>query len=158
MGIDPGLEITGYGCIDAESNGIILVEAGVIRTKRSDKILNRLTKLYDNFFELLADVRPGIVVIEELYAHYKHPRTAIIMGHARGTLILAAGKASVDVVSYSANRIKKSLTGNGHATKEQMQRMIMSVMSLNKPPSPHDVSDALAVALCHANAINRRIS
>ena len=157
LGIDPGLEITGYGCINVEDDGIILVEAGVIRTNRYDDISTRLTNLYNNFTDILTDFNPEAVVVEELYAHYKHPRTAIIMGHARGTIMLAAGMQSINVVSYGANRIKKSLTGSGHASKEQMQRMVMSLLGLDKPPSPPDIADAIAAALCHANVVVRQI-
>ncbi len=155
LGIDPGLGITGYGCISMSDSGLELVEAGVIRTKKTDQLPQRLTVLFDNISELLKDVNPDVVVIEELYSHYNHPRTAIIMGHARGTLLLAAGRKNIDVVSYGANRIKKSLTGNGHASKEQMQLMIKSLLELDEPPKPPDVADALAVALCHINVINR---
>ena len=154
LGIDPGLGITGYGCISMSDSGLELVEAGVIRTKKTDQLPQRLTVLFDNITELLKDVNPNVVVIEELYSHYKHPRTAIVMGHARGTLLLAAGRSKIDVVSYGANRIKKSLTGNGHATKEQIQLMIKSLLELDEPPKPPDVADALAVALCHINVIN----
>ncbi len=155
LGIDPGLGITGYGCISISDSGLELVEAGVICTKKTDQLPQRLTVLFDNIAELLKDVNPDVVVIEELYSHYNHPRTAIIMGHARGTLLLAAGRRNIDVVSYGANRIKKSLTGNGHASKEQMQLMIKSLLELDEPPKPPDVADALAVALCHTNVINR---
>jgi len=155
LGIDPGLEITGYGCISVHDSGLYLNEAGIIRTKKSDELPYRLSELYDGFTDILKEFEPEVVVIEELYTHYKFPRTAIIMGHARGTLILATGKRSIDVVSYSATRIKKSLTGNGHASKEQMQRMIMSLLGLKNPPSPPDVADAIGVALCHANVVNR---
>jgi len=155
LGIDPGLEITGYGCISVHKDGLNLNEAGIIRTTKSDELPLRLSELYDGITEILKEFEPGVVVIEELYTHYNFPKTAVIMGHARGTLMLAAGKRSIDVVSYSATRIKKSLTGNGHASKEQMQRMIMSLLGLETPPSPPDVADALGVALCHANVVNR---
>lgn len=155
LGIDPGLEITGYGCISIHDGGINFNEAGVIRTKKSDDLPVRLTELYDGFTDILKEFEPGVVVIEDLYTHYNFPKTAIIMGHARGTLILAAGQKSIQVVSYSATRIKKSLTGNGHASKEQMQRMIMSLLGMAEPPSPPDIADALGTALCHANVVNR---
>ena len=156
VGIDPGLEITGYGCITSSDAQTVLIEAGVIRTKKSHDLVNRLYELYFQFSQVLADFNPDVVAIEELYAHYNHPRTAIIMGHARGALLLAAGQRSIPVQSYSANRIKKSLTGNGHAAKEQMQRMIMNMLKLDQPPSPPDVADAIAVALCHCNTVNSR--
>ena len=90
-----------------------------------------------------------MVAVEQLYAHYNHPRTAILMAHARGVIFLAAAKHSLPVVSYNATSIKKTITGHGRASKEQMQQAIMSELSLPKLPEPHDVSDALAAALCH---------
>ena len=89
------------------------------------------------------------MAIEQLYSHYKHPRTAILMGHARGVICLAAAEADVAVVSYSATQIKKVLTGNGRAPKIQMQRAIQRELALAAVPEPPDVADALAVALCH---------
>ncbi len=155
LGIDPGLQITGYGCIKMRGADCELIEAGVIRTKKSDVMEKRLTTLYSGLSEIVAELKPETVVIEDLYSHYQHPKTAIIMGHARGVIMLAAGKANIPVVSYGANKVKKSLTGNGHAGKEQMQQMIANVFGLPKPPSPADVADALAVGLCHANVLLR---
>jgi crossover junction endodeoxyribonuclease RuvC len=163
LGVDPGLSITGYGCINLEydnfnirEGNIKLIEAGVIRTKPKDPIEKRLAIHFNDFSEIIEDFKPDVIVIEDLYSHYKNPRTAIIMGHVRGTIITAAGIRSLKVVSYSANRIKSSLTGNGHASKEQVQRMIKSVLGLDSVPAPADVADALAGALCHANAVNRQ--
>ena len=92
---------------------------------------------------------PEVVAVEQLYAHYKHPRTAILMGHARGVLFLAAAEKGLDVVSYSATRVKKTVTGSGRASKEQVQRTIQRELGLAQVPEPPDVADALAVALCH---------
>jgi crossover junction endodeoxyribonuclease RuvC len=92
---------------------------------------------------------PQVVAVEQLYAHYQHPRTAILMGHARGVILLAAGQRNLPLVSYNATRIKKTITGNGRASKEQIQRTIERELGLDKTPEPPDVADALAVALCH---------
>ncbi len=159
LGVDPGLSITGYGCVSVNlntpeaGNRIILIEGGVIRTKSSNSLGSRLAVLFEDFTEIIKDFKPDVVVIEDLYSHYKNPRTAIIMGHARGTLIAASSCKGIEIVPYSANRVKKSLTGHGHSTKEQMQRMIMTLLGLKTPPSPADVADALAIALCHANVV-----
>lgn len=111
---------------------------------------NRIRMIYESMCEIIERHKPDVMAVEQLYSHYAHPRTAILMGHARGVIFLAAAAHGVPVVSYSATQVKKSLTGNGHAGKEQMQRMIKNVLGLGKPPSPPDVADALAVALCHA--------
>src|SRR5207237_2576500 len=93
--------------------------------------------------------QPSVLAVEQLYAHYQHPRTAILMGHARGTILLAAAQRGLEVVSYNATRIKKTITGSGRASKEQMQRTIQRELGLAQVPEPADVADALAAALCH---------
>ena len=157
LGIDPGLERTGYGVVEL-AGGVgapRLVEAGIIRTNRRDPSPQRLVEIHAGLADVIAEFRPEAVAIEELYAHYAHPRTAILMGHARGVAILAAAQAGVPVTSYGATHIKKALTGSGHAAKEQVQRAIQSHFGLKKPPQPPDVADALAVALCHAHRATR---
>jgi crossover junction endodeoxyribonuclease RuvC len=153
LGIDPGLRVTGYGGIRVERRSLSLVEAGVIRTGDGPDLASRLTELFSGISEVIESVGPEVMVVESLYSHYKHPRTAILMGHARGVLIAAAGQSRVSVIDYPATRIKKSLTGNGRASKSQMQRAILSTLSLKRMPEPADVADALAVALCHSNVV-----
>lgn len=157
LGIDPGLERTGYGVIDVAAPGVPprLVEAGVIRTRRDDDLADRLLEIRVGLAAVLAEFRPDAAAVEALYAHYKHPRTAILMGHARGVVFLAAAEAGVPVAGYNATKVKKSLTGSGHASKMQMQRAIQSAFGLAEPPEPADVADALAVALCHAHRVTR---
>jgi crossover junction endodeoxyribonuclease RuvC len=92
------------------------------------------------------------MVVEQLYAHYEHPRTAILMAHARGAFFLAGAQRGIPVLSYAATRVKKLVTGNGRAGKEQMQYAIARELGLAGPPEPHDVADALAIALCHCFA------
>jgi len=151
VGIDPGLGCAGYGVVEGGER-IALVEAGVISTRERDATPDRLRRLHDDVAALLREVRPEAVAVEQLYSHYAHPRTAILMGHARGVILLAAAECGVPVTSYAATMIKKSLTGNGRASKEQVQRMVQATLGLSEPPEPHDVSDALAAALCHLNA------
>ena len=159
LGIDPGLHVTGYGLVDADDSCNRLVEAGVIRTKPSHPLERRLVELYNGLGEIIAEYSPDACSVEEIYAHYRHPRTAVIMGHARGALFLVAGKAEIPVFSYSATRIKKSLTGSGHASKEQVSRMIASTLNCSDAVLPADATDALAAALCHINVMTReRIS
>lgn len=155
LGIDPGLRFTGYGCIDASVYPPRLIEAGVFRlTKGAGRtalsVSARLEELDSDFRAALMRLRPELVAIESLFAHYKHPATAIVMGHARGVLLLAVQQAAIRLVELKPNTVKKSLTGFGHAEKGQMQRAIQTVFSLPQPPEPPDVADALAVALCAA--------
>ncbi|MCI0642536.1 MAG: crossover junction endodeoxyribonuclease RuvC [Gemmataceae bacterium] len=153
LGIDPGLHITGYAVVERSASRPILREAGVIRTVESKSgMAARLLCLYNGLVEVIEQYRPAVLAVEQLYAHYKHPRTAILMGHARGVVLLAASAAGLEVNSYSATQVKKTITGSGRASKEQMQRAIQNEMGLAKLPDPPDVADALAVALCHCYA------
>jgi crossover junction endodeoxyribonuclease RuvC len=152
LGIDPGLQVTGYGVLEYSSDGPRVCEAGVISSseKRAPSdMAKRVRALYDGIGEVVEQYRPGVVVVEQLYAHYQHPRTAILMAHGRGVLFLAAAVRGIPVVSYNATRIKKTITGNGRASKEQVQRTIQRELNLEKLPEPPDVADALAAALCH---------
>jgi crossover junction endodeoxyribonuclease RuvC len=152
LGVDPGLQITGYGLIDADGDEVTIVEAGVVRTDRRQAMERRLAEIAAEIEAIVRQFEPEAVAIEELYSHYGHPKTAIIMGHARGIVFLKAAEAGLTVHPYASTRIKKSLTGNGRAPKRQMQRMIASSLGLDAPPEPPDVADALAVALCHSRA------
>jgi len=151
LGIDPGLQVCGYAAIRSVGGRVELIEAGVFRTDAEKNLAKRLTQLGDDIDVVLSAHRPDKVAVEELYAHYKHPRTAILMGHARGVLLERAARAGAKVESYAATRIKKSLTGNGRAGKMQMQQAIQSMLGLPKLPEPADVADAIAAALCCAN-------
>jgi crossover junction endodeoxyribonuclease RuvC len=148
LGIDPGLRVTGYGVLEAGPAQPCVCEAGVIRAEAGD-MAARVLAIFQGVSEVIEQFQPAAVAVEQLYAHYKHPRTAILMGHARGMIFLAAGQRGVPVASYNATRIKKTITGSGRASKEQMQRTIQRELGLAKLPEPPDVADALAAALCH---------
>lgn len=152
LGIDPGLGITGYGVIEiAPSQPIILCEAGIIRTADDDAtdMAAKVLSVYNGVAEVIAQFEPEAMAVEQLYAHYDHPRTAILMGHARGVIFLAAAQRNIPVISYASTQVKKLITGNGRASKDQMQRTIQHELGLPTLPDPPDVADALAVALCH---------
>lgn len=152
LGIDPGLIATGYGIIEAhKKQKVKLKEAGIIRTESRADISKRLEKIYKNLLDIVKEYKPEVMVIEKLYSHYKHPVTSILMGHARGVVCLAAGVSGVKLVSYPSTRIKKSVTGNGHASKQQVAGMVQELLALNKRPEPMDVSDALACALTYVS-------
>jgi len=152
LGIDPGLQTTGYAVIEVGTRGPLVCEAGIIRSSEHRKpadMAQRLFALYNGIVEVIDQFRPQLVAVEQLYAHYDHPRTAILMAHARGVIFLAAGERQLPVVSYNATRIKKTITGNGRAPKDQVQRTIQRELGLARLPEPADVADALAAALCH---------
>jgi crossover junction endodeoxyribonuclease RuvC len=147
LGIDPGLRLTGYGVVDFGRMKPELVVGGVIRLDAKKPISARLVELERELVGLFEEYHPEVCAVEQLYANYKHPRTAILMGHARGVILLVAQRSGVRVEQLAANRIKKSLVGYGHAGKDQMQKAIQSFWNLKEPPEPADVADALAVAL-----------
>jgi crossover junction endodeoxyribonuclease RuvC len=153
LGIDPGLRLTGYGLVDASSEPVQLIEAGVFRITKGAgstalSLSARLEELDSDFRAALERLKPDMVAIESIFAHYKHPATAIIMGHARGVLLLAVQQLAIPLVELKPNAVKKAVTGFGHASKEQMQHAVQAVLSLAEPPNPPDVADALAIALC----------
>ena len=149
LGVDPGLEITGYGVVDAAGGGLQLVEAGVVRARSRGSLTLRVQEIYDGVRDVISSLHPHVLALEELYSHYGHPKTAILMGHARGVICLAGAQAGIRVVHYPATQIKRILTGNGRAPKMQMQLSIQRELQLRTIPEPPDVADALAVALCH---------
>ncbi|MFO0869391.1 MAG: crossover junction endodeoxyribonuclease RuvC [Pirellulales bacterium] len=152
-GIDPGLNITGYGVLEIGRQGIVLAEAGVVRGRSRGSLEQRLQEIYSGVAEVLAAFHPESVAIEQLYSHYERPRTAILMGHARGVICLAAVLAGIPLHHYAATHVKRLLTGNGHAPKSQMQQAVQRELQLTTLPDPPDVADALAVALCHYHEI-----
>jgi crossover junction endodeoxyribonuclease RuvC len=157
-GIDPGLQITGYGVIETRLPATVVVEAGVLRPGGDSELAPRLAKLAADIDEVLGEHEPDVMAVEALYSHYRHPRTAIMMGHARGVILAAAAARGIEVVNVSATAVKKSLTGNGRASKAQMQRAIMASLGLSRPPDPPDVADALAVALCAARKAGKKVA
>lgn len=149
LGVDPGLNTTGYGVLEILGRKPKLVEAGVVRSKPSGTMPERIREIYDGISEVLASLKPEVLALEKLYSHYDRPTTAILMGHARGVICLAAAEAGIEVVDYAATQVKKTLTGNGRAPKDQMQLAIQRELNLNTLPEPPDVADALAIAFCH---------
>ena len=156
LGVDPGLRVTGYGVIKAlpartPMPKMDILEAGIVRTDERSGIAERLRKIYTSLTELITELRPDVLVIEKLYAHYDHPATAILMGHARGVICLLSGVHGVPLESLASTSVKRAVTGHGHAGKTQVQRMVQHLLGLKKPPQPPDVADALAVAVAYAS-------
>ena len=149
LGIDPGLNTTGYGILEVTNRGPQLVEAGVIRGRTKGSVPDRVREIHAGLCEVLQAHKPDALSLEEIYSHYQRPRTAILMGHARGVICLAAANEGVPVVGYSATQIKKILTGSGRAPKSQVQQAIQRELRLDSVPDPPDVADAIAIAMCH---------
>lgn len=149
LGVDPGLQTTGYGVLTVTPTGCTVVEAGVVRASPRGSLALRVRTIHEGICEVIAGLQPSVLALEELYSHYQRPRTAILMGHARGVICLAASLSNVPVAGYSATQVKKILTGSGRAPKPQMQQAIQRELGLAQLPQPADVADALAIALCH---------
>ena len=149
LGIDPALSITGYGVIEADCNRLLLVEAGIISTQAKEGLAARLGKIHAAVGKLIADTRPQVMVLEKLFAHYRHPTTAYLLGEARGVICLVSAEKKIPLIEYAATRVKKAIVGNGLASKYQVQKMIASILDLKEVPKYTDVTDALALAIAY---------
>lgn len=147
LGIDPGSHATGYGVVSTEPVARMLA-GGVIRTSSKATLAERLHQIHQGVSAVLADHEVGAMAVENLF-NAKNPRSSLILGHARGVVLLAGAQAGLDVAEYAPREIKMALTGNGAAAKEQVRSMVMRLLGLKEEP-PLDLSDALAVALTHA--------
>ena len=147
LGIDPGFKATGYGCIEIDQRSITLIETGTIEPKQKDLLQNRIQKIHEILGGLIDEHRPQVLVLEKLYAHYKHPATASKLGHVRGVICLLCAQKNIVLAEYSVKRIRKSLTGNGNATKVQTKRTVADLLRIDESKLTLDASDALALAL-----------
>lgn len=157
LGIDPALAVTGYGLIDTGKNRLFLIEAGVVKTSSRQNLPERLDKIYTAISKLIVESKPDVLVLEKLYAHYRHPTTAYILGEARGVICLACARERLPLVEYSATRIKKAIIGEGLASKYQVQRMVANMLNLNSLPPYTDITDALALAIAHSYIARSKI-
>ncbi len=149
VGIDPGLNRTGYAVLGGSSGRPVLREGGVIRSTASGSLAERVLEIGTGLREVLDEFQPQALAIEQVFSLGKNPKTAILMAHARGTILFAAAERQIPIVHYTPRQIKKLLTGSGAAGKEQVQRAVTRELGLDKVPEPNDVADACAIALCH---------
>ncbi|MBU1043846.1 MAG: crossover junction endodeoxyribonuclease RuvC [Candidatus Omnitrophica bacterium] len=167
LGVDPGLRCVGYGIVESNNTGYFpsqgrnknlkLIEAGIIRTTAKQELPVRLKKIYAGLLEVVETYHPQVLALEELFSHYKNPKTAIMMAHARGVICLIAAQQNIQVFGYAPKKIKKAITGAGAAQKAQVQKVIKEILGLKTVPEPNDVADALAIALTHINISSRQI-
>jgi crossover junction endodeoxyribonuclease RuvC len=157
LGVDPALSVTGYGIISFEKNRFTLLEAGVIKTLAQQTLTERLRAIHAAMDQLLSETKPSVMVLEKLYAHHRHPVTAYLLGHARGTICLACAQHKIPLVEYAATRVKKAIVGKGQASKLQVQRMVDSLLKLKHETRSLDVSDALALAITHSYILKSKI-
>ena len=151
LGIDPGSRVTGYGVVEVLGPGRYrYVECGVIQADRKQPMHRRLVEIAQGLREVISEFQPAVAAVEDVFAK-KNARSALLLGQARGVALLVVAEASVQLVSYAPAFVKKTVTGRGGASKDQVQRMVTALCGLERIPAP-DASDALALALCHATA------
>jgi crossover junction endodeoxyribonuclease RuvC len=157
FGIDPGSVRTGYGCVETDGSRHRLVLCGTVSLPAGASLPDRLKAIHDGLERLIRTSSPDCVAIENLF-HARNVRSALTLGHARGVAVLAAVQAAVPVVEYTPAEIKVAVAGYGRADKRQIQQMVKLLLGLDTAPSPHDAADALAVAICHAQAGGGRLA
>ncbi len=152
LGVDPGTANTGYACVEWSSRDgePRLIEAGVLRLAARRSLSHRLLELERDLDAAISELRPSRIAVERVFSHTRNLRTAIVMGHARGVVLLVAERHGLELVELAPAAIKKAVTGRGNATKRQVQLAVTSQLRLKKPPTPSDVSDAIAIALTAA--------
>jgi len=147
LGIDPGTAVTGYGVVSYDGRTPTLIECGVIRTNAKEPLPSRLHNIHAGVTELIQRHQPDTVAVEDVF-YARNVRTTIVLGHARGVILLAAQEAAVTIHEYPPAEIKKAITGTGAATKEQVQFMVAKLLRLKSAPQPADAADGVAAALC----------
>ena len=151
LGIDCGSRITGYGLIDTRGSDYSFVECGAIRTRPKEPLALRLHFIHTRLQDVIHEFQPEVAVFEMVF-HAANAQSALKLGHVRGVSLIAAVQSSLPVYEYSALQVKSAVTGYGRADKSQVQQMVCSLLALREAPEPYDASDALAVAICHAQS------
>ena len=150
LGIDPGTAVTGYGVIRKEGrNPLTLIECGVIRTRPRDDLPRRLAEIHDGVTELIRRHQPAVLSIEDIF-YARNVRTTVVLGHARGVILLAGIQAGLEIHEFPPAEIKKAVAGTGAATKLQIQFMVTRLLRLKSAPQPSDAADGVAAALAYA--------
>lgn len=152
LGVDPGSVHTGYGCIDTSGGRHRILACGALSPPARDAFPEKLRAIHEGLAALLAEHRPDTVAIEDLF-HARNARSALKLGHVRGVAMLAAAEFGAPVVEYAPAEVKRAVVGYGRAEKRQVQQMVSLLLGLDPPPSRLDVTDALAVAVCHAHSL-----
>lgn len=155
LGIDPGLNATGYGVVEVDAVRVRIIAAGDIRPPRTQPLAQRLEHIHTALSELISRYHPEMVALEKLFTHHGHVTTATLMGHARGVACLAVQEHGLPLAEYPPTQVKRSLTGNGHASKEQVARMVGEWLRDTDPAWSVDATDALALAIVHAHNVQR---
>lgn len=152
LGIDPGIRTTGFGVLDSKTNKFSLVACGTINPKPSDSIPVRLNYLFEEVDEIINKFSPDVFSIEDMF-YSKNVKTSMILGQARGAMIIAAAQAGLLIYEYAPKKVKMSVCGNGGASKQQVKYMVMKILNLKDIPGTMDISDAIAVGICCLNQV-----
>lgn len=153
LGVDPGILMTGYGLVRCSRPDLHLVGTGCIKTDSKVPFALRLQQIYDSLSNVIIEFKPEQMALEEVFFS-RNVKTALQIGHVRGIVLLAASNNGVKSVEYSPRTIKQAVTGNGGASKKQVQLMVQRILQLEIPPTPFDIADALALAICHCHRNN----
>lgn len=156
LGVDPSLHVTGYGVVELRGSSLRLVEGGVIAPAARASLAQRVADLQRGLADVIDAFAPDAMVVEQIFARTAYPRTAILMAHARGALVCAASLAGIPVHDFAATAVKRALVGRGAATKQQVAAMVVQALRLRRPPSPADVTDALALAIAYVRRNGRQ--
>jgi crossover junction endodeoxyribonuclease RuvC len=157
LGVDPGLRATGFGLVEVKTGAVKVIDAGSIEPNPKALFEDRIAKVHDLLGGVIAQHKPNVLVLEKLYAHYKHPTTACLLGHVRGVICLLAHEHKIELVEAPVKRIRLALMGNGNATKEQVQMFVKRLLCLEKAKMTLDTSDALALSLGHAHMLKVKL-
>lgn len=147
LGIDPGTAVTGFGVVSFDGRTARLIECGVLRTTADKPLAVRLLEIHEGIDELIARHKPDTLSVEDVF-YARNVRTTVVLGHARGVILLSGQKAGLAIREYSPAEIKKAIVGRGGATKEQVQFMVARLLNLRSAPQPADAADGVAAALC----------
>ena len=149
LGVDPGTAVTGYGVVRRAADGALsLLECGVVRTDTKDDLADRLRMIFEGLSEVIERTKPGVVSVEGVF-YAKNVRTSVVLGHARGAVLLAASLKGLRVAEYPPAEVKAAVVGAGRATKDQVGLMVQRHLKLREVPRPHDAADGVALALTH---------
>lgn len=157
LGVDPGLNATGFGVVDVTPNKLTILDAGSIEPVSKNLFELRLFKIHTLLGKIIKEHHPQVLVLEKLYAHHKHPTTASLLGHVRGVICLLAAQHKIPLIEWPVKRIRKALVGNGNATKEQTQALVKRLLKIENTQLTLDTSDALALALGHAHMLKFKL-
>jgi len=154
LSVDPGTQVVGYAVLDWAGDDAAVVEASVIRLTKFGSYTDRLLALHRALREIIQTYRPREVAVEDVF-FARNPRSALLLGQARGVVLLTAAQLDLPIFEYTPAEVKQAIVGHGGASKQQVQRMVASLLHLESVPRPHDVADALAIALCHCHRTGR---